>query len=144
MQTEKAALAIGKVTLGGSGTRTSAVTIGGAQALALVPGVSRSGITLLAAMALGLRREAAARFSFLLSVPAVAAAGIVELPKVLRAHDVSGQVLLIGLVAAAVSSYAAIAWLLRFLRTHTTMPFVVYRIALGVLIFVLLALHRVG
>jgi len=118
--------------------------IGGAQALALVPGVSRSGITLLAAMALGLRREAAARFSFLLSVPAVAAAGIVELPKVLRAHDVSGQVLLIGLVAAAVSSYAAIAWLLRFLRTHTTMPFVVYRIALGVLIFVLLALHRVG
>jgi undecaprenyl-diphosphatase len=117
--------------------------IGGAQALALVPGVSRSGITLLAAMALGLRREAAARFSFLLSVPAVAAAGIFELPKVLRAHDVSGHVLLIGLVAAAISSYATIAWLLRFLRTRTTMPFVVYRIALGVLIFALLALHRI-
>jgi undecaprenyl-diphosphatase len=117
--------------------------IGGAQALALVPGVSRSGITLLAAMALGLRREAAARFSFLLSVPAVAAAGIFELPKVLRAHDVSGQVLLIGLLAAAVSSYATIAWLLRFLRTRTTMPFVVYRIALGILIFALLALHRI-
>jgi undecaprenyl-diphosphatase len=119
-------------------------TIGTAQALALVPGVSRSGITLLAAMALGLKREAAARFSFLLSVPAVAAAGILELPKVLRAHDVSGQVLLIGLVAATISSYATIAWLLRFLRTRTTMPFVVYRIALGILIFVLLALHRIG
>ena len=119
-------------------------TIGGAQALALIPGVSRSGITLLAAMAIGLKREAAARFSFLLSVPAVAAAGVFELPKVLRAHDVSGQVLLIGLVAAAISSYATIAWLLRFLRTRTTIPFVIYRIALGVLIFALLAAGKIG
>jgi undecaprenyl-diphosphatase len=67
-----------------------AVKIGCAQALALVPGVSRSGITLLAALGLGLRREAAARFSFLLSVPAVAAAGVFELPKVLHARDISG------------------------------------------------------
>jgi undecaprenyl-diphosphatase len=118
--------------------------IGSAQALALIPGVSRSGITLLAAMAIGLRREAAARFSFLLSVPAVAAAGVFELPKVLRAHDVSGLVLVIGLVAAAISSYATIAWLLRFLRTRTTIPFVVYRIALGVLILALLSSGRIG
>jgi undecaprenyl-diphosphatase len=119
-----------------------AVTIGSAQALALVPGVSRSGITLLAAMAVGLKREAAARFSFLLSVPAVAAAGVFELPKVLRAHEVSGGVLLLGLTTAAVSSYASIAWLLRFLRTRTTIPFVVYRVALGLLIFGMLAAGR--
>ena len=121
-----------------------AILIGGAQALALIPGVSRSGITLLAAMAIGFRRESAARFSFLLSVPAVAAAGIFELPKVLHANDVSGGVLLVGLLAAAISSYATIDWLLRFLRKRTTMPFVVYRIALGILIFALLALHKIG
>jgi undecaprenyl-diphosphatase len=119
-----------------------AVTIGSAQALALVPGVSRSGITLLAAMAVGLKREAAARFSFLLSVPAVAAAGVFELPKVLRAHEVGGGVLLLGLATATISSYASIAWLLRFLRTRTTIPFVIYRIALGLLIFALLAAGR--
>jgi undecaprenyl-diphosphatase len=119
-----------------------AVIIGCAQMLALVPGVSRSGITLLAAMAMGLERPAAARFSFLLSVPAVAAAGIFELPKVLRAHEVGGATLALGLVAAVVASYASIAWLLKFLRTRTTIPFVVYRVALGALIFALLATGR--
>ena len=119
-----------------------AVIVGCAQALALVPGVSRSGITLLAALVLGFRREASARFSFLLSVPAVAAAGIFELPKVLRAHDIGGGPLAIGLIAAAVSGYASIAWLLRFLRVRSTMPFVVYRIALGVLLLVLLSTGR--
>ena len=115
-----------------------AIIIGCAQALALVPGVSRSGITLVAAMALGLRRDAAARFSFLLGVPAIGAAGIFELPKMLRAHDVSGGALALGLIAAAVSGYASIAWLLRFLRARNTIPFVVYRIALGVVLLALL------
>ena len=119
-----------------------AVIIGCAQALALIPGVSRSGITLLAALALGLRREPAARFSFLLSVPAVAAAGIFELPKVLRAHDVGGGALLIGLIAAAIAGYASIAWLLRFLRARSTIPFVIYRVALGSLLLFLLATGR--
>ena len=123
-------------------TMRDALIIGSAQVLALVPGVSRSGITLLAAMALGLERPAAARFSFLLSVPAVAAAGIFELPKVLRSHEVSGATLAIGLAAAVVASYASIAWLLRFLRTRTTIPFVIYRVALGTLIFALLAAGR--
>jgi undecaprenyl-diphosphatase len=123
-------------------TLRDAVIIGCAQVLALVPGVSRSGITLLAAMALGLERPAAARFSFLLSVPAVAAAGIFELPKVLKSHEVGGSVLALGLVAAVVASYASIAWLLKFLRTRTTIPFVVYRVALGTLIFGLLAAGR--
>jgi undecaprenyl-diphosphatase len=123
-------------------TMRDAVIIGCAQMLALVPGASRSGTTLLAAMGLGLERPAAARFSFLLSVPAVAAAGIFELPKVLHSRDVSGGTLAIGLVAAVVASYASIAWLLKFLRTRTTIPFVVYRVALGVLIFGLLGAGR--
>jgi undecaprenyl-diphosphatase len=123
-------------------TLRDAVIIGCAQMLALVPGVSRSGITLLAAMSVGFERAAAARFSFLLSVPAVAAAGLFELPKVLNSHDVGGVPLALGLVAAVVSSYASIAWLLKFLRTRTTIPFVVYRLALGALIFAMLAAGR--
>lgn len=111
-----------------------ALLVGLAQTLALVPGVSRSGITLMAAMAIGLRREAAARYSFLLGVPAIAAAGIFELPDVLRAQNISGGVLLLGLAVSAVSGYAAIAWLIRFLRTRSVLPFVVYRIALGLLL----------
>jgi undecaprenyl-diphosphatase len=121
-----------------------ALIIGAAQALALVPGVSRSGITLLAAMALGIRRDAAARFSFLLSIPAVGAAGIFELPKIMRAHDIGGTPLAVGLIVAAISGYASIAWLLKFLRTRSTMPFVIYRIALGVVIIAMLASGRLG
>jgi undecaprenyl-diphosphatase len=113
-----------------------ALMIGAAQALALVPGVSRSGITLVAGMALGLRRDAAARFSFLLSVPAIGAAGVFELPDVLRAQGVSKSVLIAGLLAAAVSGYLSIAWLLRYLRSRATTPFVIYRIALGILLLV--------
>lgn len=107
-----------------------AILIGLAQALALIPGVSRSGITLTAALALGLRREAAARFSLLLSVPAVAAAGVFELPHVLGSRT-PAVTLGVGLLAAAVSGYASIAWLLRFLRSRSTLPFVVYRVVLG-------------
>ncbi len=117
-----------------------AILLGLAQALALVPGVSRSGITLTAGMALGLRRDAAARFSFLLSVPAVGAAGVFELPKVLRATGIGGAALALGLLAAAAAGYASIAWLLRFLRTRTTMPFVIYRVALGIFLLVYVAL----
>jgi undecaprenyl-diphosphatase len=124
-------------------TLRDALLIGCAQALALVPGVSRSGITLMAAMAVGFQREAAARFSFLLSVPAIGAAGIFEMREVMHAKDVSGWALALGLVSAAIASYASIAWLLRFLRTRTTVPFVIYRIALGLLIFALLAAGRV-
>jgi len=121
-----------------------AVLIGCAQALALVPGVSRSGITLLAAMALGMRRDAAARFSFLLSIPAVAAAGVFELPKILKSHDIAGSTLAVGLLVAAVSGYASIAWLLKFLRTRSTMPFVIYRVMLGLVIIAMLISGRLG
>jgi undecaprenyl-diphosphatase len=125
----------------GTITLRDALLVGCAQALALVPGVSRSGITLVAGMAIGLRRDAAARFSFLLSVPAIGAAGVFELPKVLRADGVSPWMLLAGLLAAAVSGYASIAWLLRYLRTRATTVFVVYRVLLGVLLLVGVALH---
>ena len=121
-----------------------AMIIGCAQALALIPGVSRSGITLVAALALGLRRDASARFSFLLGVPAIAAAGIFELKPLLKAQDINGGALAIGLIAAAVSGYASIAWLLRFLRVRSTRPFVVYRIALGLLLLGLLFTHRLA
>ncbi len=118
-----------------------AIIVGCSQALALVPGVSRSGITLVCAMALGLRRDAAARFSFLLSVPAVLAAGIFELPEVLRASGAAPLLpLFFGLALAALSGYLSIAWLLRFLRTRTTLPFVGYRVAVGAAILVRLSL----
>lgn len=123
-------------------TLRDALLIGCAQALAVIPGVSRSGSTLMAAMALGLKREAAARFSFLLSVPVVAAAGVFEMPKVLKAHDLHASTLAIGLVAAAVAGYASIAWLLRFLRARSTVPFIVYRVVLGLVLIALLATGR--
>jgi undecaprenyl-diphosphatase len=116
-----------------------ALLVGLAQALALVPGTSRSGITLVAAMLLGFRRDAAARFSFLLSIPAVAAAGVFELPKLLRSQEVGTLALITGLFAAALSGYLAMAWLLRFLRTRSTYGFVVYRVILGVVLLVAFA-----
>jgi undecaprenyl-diphosphatase len=123
-------------------TLKDALIIGCAQAFAVIPGVSRSGSTLMAAMALGFRREAAARFSFLLSVPIVAAAGVFEMPKVMHAHDLHGSTMAIGLLAAAVAGYASIAWLLRFLRARSTIPFIVYRVALGLVLIALLATGR--
>jgi len=112
-------------------TLRDALLIGMAQALAVVPGTSRSGITLVAAMILGFRRDASARFSFLLSIPAVAAAGVFELPKLMRDQEVGTAALVTGLLVAAVSGYLSVAWLLRFLRTRTTYGFVVYRVILG-------------
>jgi len=112
-------------------TLRDALIVGLAQALALVPGTSRSGITLVAAMILGFRRDAAARFSFLLSIPAIAAAGVFELPKLLSDREVGTFALVTGLLVAAVSGYLSVAWLLRFLRTRTTYAFVVYRVILG-------------
>lgn len=112
-------------------TLRDALIVGLAQCLALVPGTSRSGITLVAAMILGFRRDASARFSFLLSIPAVAAAGVFELPKLLHDREIGTTALLVGLLVAAVSGYLSVAWLLRFLRTRTTYGFVVYRVLLG-------------
>jgi undecaprenyl-diphosphatase len=125
-------------------TLMDALLVGIAQSMALVPGVSRSGATMCMILMLGFTRSDSARFSFLLSIPAVAAAGVFELPKVLRAHDIGGQPLVVGLAVAAVSGYATIAWLLRFLRTRTTIPFVVYRVVLGAALLVALAAGRLA
>jgi undecaprenyl-diphosphatase len=119
-----------------------AVGVGLAQTLALVPGVSRSGSTIAAGLFLGLDRPAAARFSFLLSVPAVVLSGLFELLGIVAGsekQDVATSKLVISTLCAFVVGYAAIAWLLRFLASHSTIVFVVYRVALGSLVLVLVA-----
>jgi undecaprenyl-diphosphatase len=123
--------------------------IGAAQALALIPGSSRSGTTMTAAMFLGLTREAAARFSFLLGIPAIGAAGLFELRELVQ-RGLGGaelSALAIGILTSAASGYLAIDLLLRYLRTRTTYIFVWYRIGLGLVLLGLLALgvlHPVG
>jgi undecaprenyl-diphosphatase len=118
---------------------TEGLGIGAAQALALVPGSSRSGTTITAALFLGLTREAAARFSFLLSVPAVLLSGLHQLWEIRHELDPSNApALVVATVVSFVVGYASIAFLLRYLRTHTTTVFVVYRIVLGLAVAALL------
>jgi undecaprenyl-diphosphatase len=120
-------------------TWKDALLIGCAQALALIPGSSRSGTTITAALFLGLDRPSAARFSFLLSVPAVLASGIFEMLRIDRSVFTLGMGnLAIATVLSALSGYAAIAWLLRYLMKHSTMVFVWYRFGLGILLTLLL------
>ncbi|MBI4940270.1 MAG: undecaprenyl-diphosphate phosphatase [Actinobacteria bacterium] len=116
-----------------------ALTFGAAQALALVPGVSRSGGTITAGLLLGYTREAAARYSFLLAVPAVLASGLLELTKIGDQSGTAWGPTLGAMVVAFVVGYLTIAWLLRYIATHRFTGFVVYRIALGVLLLTLLA-----
>lgn len=115
-------------------TWRDALVVGVAQVFSLVPGASRSGTTLTGGLFAGLTRETAARFSFLLSVPAIAASGLLELPHALDAASRDVGALALATVAAAVSGYLAIAFMLRFLRTRSTAVFVVYRIGLGVVL----------
>jgi undecaprenyl-diphosphatase len=118
-----------------------ALAIGAGQAMALVPGTSRSGATITTGMALGLRREDAARFSFLLSVPITLGAGLYKLRKALpalRGEPQWGMATLLGTAVALVAGYVVIGWLLSYLRTRTTYVFVAWRIAAGLLIAVLL------
>ena len=112
--------------------------IGGAQALALIPGISRSGISISAGLFAGLRREEAARFSFLMATPITAAAAAYEMLKVVRGEGVAVEVgpLAAGLVASFVFGLLAIAVLLRFLRTRSTDVFVAYRVVLAAAVLV--------
>ena len=121
-------------------TLTHAIAYGLAQALALVPGVSRSGGTIAAGLLLGYRREAAARYAFLLALPAVYLSGLFEL-RHLGGPDDPVQVLptAVATVIAFGVGYAVIAWFLRYISAHTFTPFVVYRVALGLVVLVLLA-----
>jgi undecaprenyl-diphosphatase len=118
--------------------------VGVAQALALVPGVSRSGATISAGLLRGFDRTAAARYSFLLSVPAVVLSGLFELREIGGNDGAPVGATVIATLLAFVSGYAAIAWLLRYLATHTLNAFVAYRIPLGVLVIVLAATGIIG
>jgi undecaprenyl-diphosphatase len=116
-----------------------AIIVGLWQALALIPGSSRSGTTITGALSLGLRREDAARYSFLLSIPATTLAGIFELKHLLEATERPSAVALwTGTLVAFVSGWAAIAWLLSYLRKRSTLIFVIYRVVLGVVLLGLL------
>ena len=115
------------------------VLVGLAQSAALVPGVSRSGATITAGLFAGLNREAAARFSFLLSIPAVVASGLFEARKMSDPGGPPVGLTILATVLAFVVGYASIAWLLRYLTRHGTYVFVAYRIALGLLLFALLS-----
>jgi undecaprenyl-diphosphatase len=112
------------------------ILMGLAQAMALVPGVSRSGSTLTAGLFMGLERATAARFSFLLGIPAITLAGLVELKDVIKdgVGDAGMISLIVGTISAAVFSYLSIAWLLNFLKTQSTWVFIWYRLLFGVTI----------
>jgi undecaprenyl-diphosphatase len=118
-------------------TLRDALVIGLVQIVSLVPGVSRSGATISAGLFLGLDRVAATRLSFFLSIPALMAAGIYELPDALDGSIPVGP-MVVGTVVAFVVAFASVAWLLRFVAHHTIAWFVPYRVVLGVAILVLL------
>ena len=119
-----------------------ALGIGAAQALALCPGVSRSGITITAGLFRGFTREAATRFSFLLSTPLIAGAVVSHLPKLIKMQKTAGgldlplSTLLISILVTGVVGYVVIAFFLKYLQTHTFKVFVVYRLVFGIIILV--------
>ena len=123
-------------------TLQSAMIIGLAQCLALMPGVSRSGITITAALLIGFNREAAARFSFLLSLPVVAGAAVLKLGHLARHGIPAGEAapMLIGIITSAVFGYLSVAFLLRLVQRSSLYPFVWYRFLAGggTLVFVLM------
>lgn len=116
-----------------------ALAVGFAQVLALIPGASRSGSTIMGGLLAGERRETAARFSFLLSIPAITASGLLELKEALhKLPEGSVAALAVATVVSGVVGYASIWFLLRFLRTHSTGVFIAYRLFVGALILALL------
>jgi undecaprenyl-diphosphatase len=115
-------------------TLKDAMVIGIAQAVALLPGVSRSGITITAGLLQGYRREAATRFSFLLSTPAIGGATLLQVRHLLSAGQENWFLIAIGFVSSAVVGYLAIAFLMRYLRVHTLNLFVGYRLILAAVV----------
>lgn len=114
------------------------VLFGFAQALALIPGVSRSGATISAGLSLGYTRAAAARYAFLLAIPAVLASGLYEATKISAESAVPWGPTLLATVIAFAVGFAVIAWLMRWLTTRSYLPFVIYRVGLGSLVIILL------
>ena len=127
-------------------TFADSLVIGLSQAIALIPGVSRSGITISTGLLRGLSREAAARFSFLLATPIIAGAALYEIPKLIKLHRAGGMdlpisTLLIAVAVSAVVGYAVIAFLMRYLQTRSYKIFIYYRLAFGIVILLLVFLH---
>lgn len=115
--------------------RRDGIGMGLAQALALIPGVSRSGSTITAGLFMGLNRETAARFSLLMGIPAILISGLAEVNELFAPTSTVGAAAAIaGVIASAISSYVAVYWLIRFLKDHTTWIFVFYRIGFGLAI----------
>ncbi len=119
-------------------SRKDALIIGIAQACALVPGVSRSGITIVAGLMRGMQRQASARFSFLLSTPVIAGAGALETKKLLTSNDVriEPDIFIAGIIISAITGYFAIKYLLRFLQNHPLNLFAYYRFFLAFVIII--------
>ena len=117
--------------------------IGWAQVLALVPGTSRSGVTITAGLFLGLDRESATRFSFLLSIPAITLAGLYKFQHVLRHEGLHGETgpYIVAMIVAGLFAYVVIKWFLGYMRMHNTGIFIAYRIALGVAVLLMLHFH---
>jgi undecaprenyl-diphosphatase len=129
-------------------TWRDSILIGSAQCLALIPGVSRSGATISAGLFMGQQREAAARFGFLLAIPAVLASGLYSLPDAFHPDGVglsaSGPQLIVSVVIAFVIGYAAVSWFLKFLVSHGMYWFVGYRVILGIVLLILLGTGAVA
>ncbi|MBU0558535.1 MAG: undecaprenyl-diphosphatase UppP [Bacteroidetes bacterium] len=122
-----------------------ALIIGIGQSFALIPGSSRSGTTITAGMFVGLKRDTAAKFSFLLSVPAIFGSGLLEFFESLKYIDSGGMLnLIVATIAAAVSGYLTIAFLLNYLKKNSTHVFIYYRIALGIAIITLLTTNIIN
>jgi undecaprenyl-diphosphatase len=124
--------------------RNDAIVVGTAQALALIPGVSRSGATITAGLFRGLNRETAARFSFLMSVPAVVASGLFEARHIGDEGGPGMGVTVLATIFSFIVGLATIAWLIKYISKHSTMVFIVYRIALGLLLFLLLSIGAIS
>jgi len=115
-----------------------ALIIGGTQALALIPGISRSGATISAGLMLGVNRVTAARFGYLLGIPALAGAAVLEVPDAIKAGGVGLPLTLVGTGVSFVVAYVTVAWMLRFVTNHTIRVFVWYRFALAAVLILLL------
>jgi undecaprenyl-diphosphatase len=111
--------------------------IGLSQALAIIPGVSRSGITMTTALALGMTREGAARFSFLLSAPVIFGAAAIKIPKIIANPSVINAPFIVGTTVACISGLASIGFLLRYVQTKTFLPFAWYRFIVGVMVIII-------
>lgn len=121
-------------------TWQNALWVGLAQTLALIPGVSRSGITIIAGMSVGMKRDHAARFSFLVSMPLIAGAGakkMIDLA-IVGVNFADMAVLLVGILASAIVGYLVIGWLLSYLSSRSLIPFAIYRIILAVVVAIIL------